>query len=483
MRGLLARVARTVRRAGPASRGETIAVAVSGGSDSVALTWLLRALEADTGLRPAGLIHVNHQLRGAASDEDAAFCRALAARLAVPIDVTTVDVAALARAGRQSVEAAARRARYAAYADAAARLGATLVATGHTMDDQAETVLLRLLRGAGSRGLSAIRVRRGRYIRPLLDCRRADLRAYLTERGLDWREDASNADVSILRNRVRHELMPRVEAIFPGGVRALARAAALAEADETFLMTAAIKSRATVVVSSGAPGSLTEASVDLDVRALSQLPAALARRVVRSVVEDAAPGVALSARHLVAVCRLAGTDKASGHLDLPGVSVERSAGVLTVSPALKADRIPPAPNGARWPVRPLDLPGRVRVPEAGLEIGVAAGAGPAGVGPADEGVAHGRLVAQVQADAVKLPLAVRNRRPGDRLRPLGAPGRRKLQDVFVDRKVPRTERDRVAVVVDRDDRIVWVAGVTIAEECRVTAPERGVLILEQRTVQ
>ena len=471
MRDLHARVARTMRRGCRIGPNDRLVVALSGGPDSVALTWILHALVPDAGFTLAGLAHVNHQLRGAASDEDEAFCRALAARLDLPVAVTRVDVAARARTRRVSIEVAAREARYAAFDDARSRFGATIVVTGHTMDDQAETVLLRLLRGAGTRGLSGIRVRRGPFARPLLEVRRADVRAYLDARGEPWRDDRSNADVAIPRNRVRHELMPVVAAMAPGAVAALARLAALAEDDETYLEEAAIKNRPALVL-------LEEGGcVDVDASALSLLPPALSRRFIRRVAADVAPGVTWSARHLEAVSRLAATDKPGGHLDLPGVSVDRQADVLTFRPATA--RGSSAPVEPKWPLRSLDVPGSVTVPEAGLTI-VSRTASPVS---SSEWDGLGAAGTALQASSVRLPLSVRNRRAGDRFRPLGAPGRRKLQDVFVDRKVPRSERDRVPVVVDADDRIVWVAGVSLAHDCRVTAPSDGVLILEKRTAE
>src|SRR5262245_55021255 len=165
MRALLARVGRTIRQDCRVEAGDRVAVAVSGGGDSVALAWLLAELSArDRGPAVAGLIHLNHQLRGAESDTDEAFCRQLVRRLHVPIETARVDVAAHARDARVSIEVAAREARYAFFETAAASLGATLVATGHTLDDQAETVMLRVIRGAGTRGLSGIRARRDRII-------------------------------------------------------------------------------------------------------------------------------------------------------------------------------------------------------------------------------------------------------------------------------------------------------------------------------
>jgi tRNA(Ile)-lysidine synthase len=465
MRPLITHVSRTITRwqlLGPTDR---VAAAVSGGSDSVALAWILRAIAPEFGASFAGLIHVNHGLRGAESDADEAFCRELAERLGVPIEVRRRDVAALARDRRVSVEVAAREARYACFDESAGSLGVNLVATGHTEDDQAETVLLRLLRGAGSRGLSGIRIRRGRFIRPLLETSRSELQHHLRAMGEPWRDDASNADRAIIRNRIRHELVPVLSDIAPGGVRALARFAKLAADDEAFLEEAANENRARLVLSNRS----------IDAAVLSALPAALARRLVRRFASETAPDANLSAQHLEAVCRLAATDNPVAVLDLPGLSVSKQSGRLDFSPGVRL----PEDVGILWPVRELGVPGVVVLPEAGVEIQACAMDRSEGldasVYEAERAV---RVVIQRGPDASRL--LVRNRRPGDRFQPLGAPGRRKLQDVFVDRKVPRLERDTVPIVTDAKGEIVWVAGVALAERCRIGMAGNDMLLLELR---
>jgi tRNA(Ile)-lysidine synthase len=462
-------VARTIRTHGLIVRGDRIAAAVSGGSDSVALAWLLHELVPRSGAELAGLVHVNHGLRGAESDADAAFCRQLAERLGLPIELYERDAGERARARGISIETAARDLRYECFEDAATRLKATLVATGHTEDDQAETVLLRLLRGAGTRGLSGIRIRRGRFVRPLLETRREDLRQFLTARGETWREDASNTDVRIARNRIRHELLPVVRDIAPSAVRALARLARLASDDEAFLEAAANEKRETLVLSnSGRPGALT-----IDSAGLAAVPPALSSRLVRRLAADVAPGVHLSARHLEAVCRLAATDKPVGRLDLPGLTVRKWSGKLEFAAGHESG----IDVGETWPVRRLDVPGSVSLPEAGLIVEASVKPG-SGFGEAANAT---RVVMPLRAAAP--PFFVRNRRPGDRLQPLGAPGHRKLQDLLVDRKVPRGERDAVPIVTASDGEILWVAGVAVTERCRVEAPSNGVLLLELRKGQ
>ena len=210
-------------------------IALSGGSDSVALTLLLRELAPNGGFTVAGLAHFNHHLRPTAA-RDEQFCRAFGERLNVRTVVGDVDVRKYAASEKLGIENAARRARYAFLHRCAADLGADCIATGHTRDDQAETFLLKLIRGAGLTGLGGIYPRKGALVRPLLETSRADLRAYLVARGESWMDDETNADLTNPRNRIRHRVIPELDASYGGVVSAsIARAAGLAREDGAWL--------------------------------------------------------------------------------------------------------------------------------------------------------------------------------------------------------------------------------------------------------
>jgi tRNA(Ile)-lysidine synthase len=469
-RALGRRVAGTIAAERLIESGDRVAIAVSGGPDSVALLWLLRDCAAAPAamFSIAGLIHVNHGLRGHEAARDEAFCRALAERMMWPIEVGSFDVPELARAAHRSYEATAREVRYRFFAEASRRLGASRVATGHTLDDQAETVMLRLLRGAGSRGAGGVRPRRGLFIRPLIECRHDELVSDLAARGEPFCVDSSNADVSIPRNRIRHELMPLISRISSGGPAALARFARLAQDDEAFLSERAIQMSPGFVLSD-------DGGVQLERGALAALPAAIARRVIRRMIEQVSGGsaAAFTARHVEAIRALVAADNPDGHLDVPGVSVEVRPGICLARRAVGARASDPVAFE-----RPLPVPGSVQVPEAGVVV-------MARVVPWTSAIAADgrRDEACVQVGTFEGPIAVRNRRPGDRFRPFGAPGRRKVQDVFVDRKVPRVARDRVPIVVDARGRIVWVVGHAMAEECRVRQPEAGVVLLKVQAIE
>jgi tRNA(Ile)-lysidine synthase len=452
-----------MRRHALLRNGARVLIALSGGADSVALLFLLRELEREGALRVAGAAHLHHGLRGAEADADERFCAALAARTGTPFVSERADVAARARAEKRSIEDAARAERYAFLERAAAGLGADVIAVAHTRDDQAETFLLRLLRGAGTRGLGSIRPRAGRVIRPLLKVERAELREYLSACGESWREDASNADVAIPRNRVRHELLPALESRFsPAIAGILAREAALAQQDEDFLRDLAIELAGRIVLID------ERGIIRLDAAALGQAPRALSSRVVRQVLEQHAGSKSISFDHIEQVLELA----AGAAVSLPGQYAVRTGETIVLRPGRGA-----TPGTTNEFVVSLSIPGEVEVAVA--NVAVAAERLDSAAGRRRKWESRGAEVG-VAAGRLELPLAVRSRRPGDRFHPLGAPGPRKLQDFLVDRKVRRDQRDTVPLVVDGRDRIVWVVGQSVAEDFRVTDPSRGVILLKVR---
>lgn len=307
------RVRRTILRNRLCSPGSRVLVGLSGGSDSVALTFLLRELAPYLDFEVAGVAHLNHQLRETA-DRDAAFCRDLAARLGFAILDCRVNVKELSDEEGLSVEDAARRARYEFFDRAAGQVGATRIAVGHTLDDQAETFLLKLLRGSGTTGLGGIYPVKGSVVRPLLEVSRTELRDYLTGLGERWVEDETNADMSNPRNRVRHDVIPHLEAALglPAS-RAIARAAGLLGEDARWLDELAANTLATLSVE-GAAG------LELDADQLRAAPVPLVRRVLLRALRSRAHGKEVASEHVqTALDVLTGL---SGGAEIPGSRVE-----------------------------------------------------------------------------------------------------------------------------------------------------------------
>lgn len=418
-------------------------VAASGGPDSTALLAGLAELRERHGFTlVAG--HVDHGLRGPEGAAEGDAVEALGARLGV-----RVRRERLALTAGPDLEARARRARYAALRRMADAAGAQWITTGHTLDDQAETVLLRLLRGTGRRGLGGMRRVRGRLFRPLLGATRADVRRYLAERDLPWAVDRSNADLAHTRNRVRLLLLPFLKAEFNPRLRAALADVAARLADEDALLDAMAGARLEALAAGGA------LAVDV-----AREPAAIARRVVARWLA-AGTGRTPSARHVAAVLALAAA---------------AAPGTAAVAGAARVVR-----EGTRLVVRP----GREAAVEP-FEFSIALGMAvehprrlwrlalgtPRDRRPGEER-APDALHALFDADLLPAVLTARPPRPGDRVRLFGG-GTRKVQDVLVDAKVPREARPTVPLLV-ADGEVLWVAGVLRGAGAALSATTRRVV--------
>jgi tRNA(Ile)-lysidine synthase len=469
------RVRQFVRQHALLDRDARVVAAVSGGSDSVALAHVLRDLEAAGEVRLVGLVHFNHQLR-ASADDDEQFTSTLAASLERPIVTGREDVGARARRERRSIEDAARAARYECFERTRASLGADVIALGHTRDDQAETVLLRMTRGAGPRGLAGMHPRNGRIVRPLLGCRRQDLRTWLAARHVAFVEDETNRDVSIPRNRVRAELLPLLEARFnPGIVGVLADEAEIAREMWEWMDATVAGLAARLVRASNDPGQ--ELVREIDVAELTAAPLALQRALLGRVMSELAGGRPIAFGHIDAALRLTQEGRC---VDAPGQRLQRIGARIVLTGRSRDAVGRPAATRTNVFRFSLSIPGEVVVPQTGYRVSAESlSAGEPVEGRAETAT---RFVARVRGDLVEGSLVVRNRRPGDSFRPIGLGGHKKLQDFFVDRKVPRGERDAVPLVVDKADRIVWVAGYGIDEAFRVTDPAQAVIILKLKAL-
>jgi tRNA(Ile)-lysidine synthase len=445
-----------------------VVAAVSGGSDSVALAILLHELAARGELVFAGIAHLNHHIRGLDADADAEFCRTLADRLGVAAVIGEADVPAEAKEHQVSLEVAGRFARQRFFREALESIKADRVAVAHTRDDQAETVVLRLTRGAGTSGLAAMAPRRSHLIRPLLDVTRSDLQAMLRAGEHQWREDASNQDRTIPRNLVRHEVMPLLRTINAQADAALGRAAEILRGDEEFLESLANAAfiRCVETEEQGAQGAESVRVVILK-EPFERLPLALARRVARYALETANPSRTYGLEEADELYRAVA---AGTRGNLPGIALERfAAKVVLINTGVHKVQASVDPLELR-----LNVPGTVEAPRGAWMVSAEGPMTPPEMITAD--------AARVMIDASDLGshLIVRHRRPGDRLHPLGAPGRKKVQDVLVDRKIPRDDRDTVPIVTTETGEIIWVAGQVLEDRFRVTPLTRSVVVLTLR---
>ncbi len=436
--------------------GDLLIVAVSGGPDSTALLHALAQLRPKLRFRLRAA-HVNHGIRGLEAEADAKSAGAFARKLGVPFHQHRADVPAYAETRGLSLEAAAREVRYQWLESLASRFRARRIATGHTAEDQAETILLNLLRGAGPRGLAGMAPVRGKIIRPFISIPRADVQRYCDRHQLAYRIDESNQDLSFARNRIRHEIMPSLQRLQPGLVDGLCRLAEIMRAEDEFMSEQA--ENALRGAASQRPG---EVGVLLSL--FSTLPPALQRRVLRAAIARVkGDELDIELERVDALVQLALIGRTGAVVELPGgLRAERTYGELVIAPT-PAER---ALTDEEWV---LPVPGEVSIAELGFQI--AAKRSRAKRPPPNP------MAALVNADKIPGPLTVRTRRRGDRLRPVGMRGTVKLQDFFVNAKVPRADRDRIPLVLC-GDAIVWIVGHRVSGDFRVTDKTRRSVRLE-----
>ena len=443
---LVSRVAQTIREHQLIAVGDTVVVAFSGGADSTALLDILSKLSGYK-LRLVAA-HLNHALRGAEADADQEFCRDLASHYKIPFVTRCIDVNSRAREYRLSLEDAGRQARIEFLDEVRREFGAAAVALAHHADDQAETVLMRLLRGSGMTGLSGMAYRNARgYVRPLLDVTRLEIEQYLRGLGLNWREDSSNSDTKYLRNRIRHELLPLMEKYNPSIRSSLASTAAIIAGDEAFLDALTVQ----------AAVGLWQKGEGRVIGSIAQLRAtntSLRRRLLRHAFRCLAGNLEqVSQRHIDALIHLIASDRPNAALSLPqGVTVLREYDRLVLMRSEKGDHY--------FADEVLIAgPGCYKL-HSGASIIVEQEGAP--FIPADAGSLC------IDIDRMPFPWQLRTFLPGDRIRPFGMSGRKKVKDIFIDRKIPLFERKGIPLLFFGGE-LLWIAGICGSEASRVCA--------------
>lgn len=485
---ILERVRATIRERGLLPpEGGVVIVGYSGGADSTALLHLMTRLQEEFHLQ-IHAAHLHHGMRPEA-DVDVAVCQAVCERLGAPLHVERVDVPALAKARKVSLEEAGRDARYAFFERLAAELNAAAVAVAHTRDDQIETILINLLRGTGPRGLCGMPYRRDRIIRPLLDVTREQTHRYCAEQNLPTVFDSTNLDPHQMRRRVRAELIPLMRSIAPAFENHLLRLATILEDEEAWWdeqVQAALGAMGVLapshsrieggahplafpeMASSGAvvEGKDRESVSRIPRLSFSRLHPALQRRLLREWLRPHLGTLKLPSFEILEGIRGAALrgQRTSWQLsDRLRLTTDENA--LTLHEDLSE------PESFEYPVV-LGTP--LFIPQAGVWLLIREGGVPGGL---SEVVSCGdaqSLEACFDADAVRGQLVVRNGRRGERFQPLGMTTPKKLSDIFIDRKIPKAQRRRLPLLCD-EVGILWIPGYTIAERARLTPQTRRVL--------
>jgi tRNA(Ile)-lysidine synthase len=466
------------------SPGDRVGIAVSGGADSIALLRLLLELRPELGI-VLSVVHFNHQLRGAESDSDAEFVAQLAAELKLQLHGSSADTAQYAGEHDLSLETAARELRYDFFRELLTESpdnpALDKIATAHTLDDQAETVLMRMIRGTGMKGLGGIYPRlvtddpesdsAGEIVRPLLAITRAELESYLRSLAQAWREDSSNREMKHTRNRVRHLLLPIIEKEFNPAIReGLSELADIARAEEDYWQnesagwmgrgihwSAEPAGQRSSLVQLGAPASepaepgSPQLIATVDLMWLLSEPLAVQRRAIRGIADHGE--FALEFKHVEQILHLAAEENAgSKQLELPqGWSVSREEDVLRFASAQASSSVESEGHGYEYR---LPVPGRVAVSEA-RTIFYASVAAPDAVHADD----------LLELDLLQKELTVRNWRAGDRFWPVHRKEPKKVKELLQEQQVTGGRRKSWPLVLSGDE-IVWVRGFAVANRFR-----------------
>ena len=440
---------------------DRVLVAVSGGLDSIVLLDVLVRLSTELSFSIV-VGHIDHGLRETASAQDALFVQDVARAYNVDALTDCLSSADLARGHKKGQEGAAREARLDALQTLALQVGASRIALGHTLDDQAETILHRLARGTGPTGLGGMHPVRLPFIRPLFATSRSALHAYALENGLTWREDASNDDLAFTRNRIRHRILPELQAINPHVCEALCRMAELTtELDEAAAFLVKEKLAQLQAESDDAAFTLRRYEVASLPRSLGQLILREAIRRSRGHLE----GIAFT--HIDAIWRLAAGPGTHGELSLPGLHVRMQHDAL-------AFRVDPPAKPTHWDV-PVDL-GETTLPDGStsLQLQVVA-AGDCSLNLDDP------WVECADADRIQFPLCLRTRLPGDRFSPLGVGHEMKLKDFLINEHTLPFHRDELPLLCDSHG-IVWVVGMRLSDTVKLSERTQRVLMMRMKGV-
>ncbi|HEY3824839.1 MAG TPA: tRNA lysidine(34) synthetase TilS [Bryobacteraceae bacterium] len=435
-----------------------ISVALSGGADSVFLLHVLRELGVAT-----AVLHVNHGLRGAESDRDEDFARALALQHGLPVHVLKGQTLT------GNIEQEARRVRYDFFAEQIAAGVSDAVATGHTLDDQAETVLYRFLRGAGTAGLSGIRPATiSKVIRPLIDLRRDEIRSWLRNHNIPWQEDCTNQNPDFARNRIRLRHMPELAAsLNPALPEVLAGTANWAQAEEDYWAAELVRLASSYLIE-------TPETTLIATKLFRELPVAVQRRLLRRAIERIRGSLrAIDFRHIEAIRAMMATREGSGRLQLPGLDIYRSFDWLRLAPIGIDSRL------ERDFESPLIIPGRTEVPERQLTIDMELIDNPSVYNSDVQALDWERCAGSLLPEGLRL----RNWRPGDQYQPQGRSATEKIKTLFQEYRIPLWERRTWPVVVQgigvASNTIVWSRRFGIAHEFAAGPESRKILTIRE----
>ncbi len=459
---LMKKVATTIQKYSMLTGGEKILVGLSGGPDSVCLLHVLTSLKDDFNL-DLNAIYIDHGLRPHETETEIEFCKNLCERLCLPFTTQSIDVNSYAQEQGMNLQEAARGLRYRIFEETAYQIQADKIASGHTADDQAETLLMNLFRGSGKKGLSGIPPVRGKIIRPLILTKRTEIERYLDEGKIAFITDSSNLKKYYLRNKIRLSLMPVLKQYNPDIIDTLSRTAEILRDEERYFEVIVTKTMMKLI------SRKTDVRIELFLSPFAIMDKVIMRRVLRRAIDETKGIRGISLIHIDDIIELIQKGNPGDRIYLPkGIRVIKEYATIILT----------SESPVQLNTYTLTVPGETILKEARILI-------KASLIESRESLhesGFGTTLGIFDADQLTFPLKVRPRKNGDFFYPFGFGKRKKLQDFFVDEKVPRDERDRIPLLMSGDD-IVWIVGYRGDDRFQVTDKTKRVLRLEVKRIK
>jgi tRNA(Ile)-lysidine synthase len=450
---LMAKIERTIMNYKLMESGDRILIALSGGPDSIALTHILYFLKTKYNLHLAAA-HLDHALRPY-SNKDREFCRNLCKRIGIKLYSKRVNVASIAKREKCSIEVAGRKARYNYLEKLSEKYQFGKIATGHTLDDRVETIVFNLARGSGMAGLAGIPFKRGKIIRPFLEVEKSDLLKWIKESKIPYLSDITNKSLIFSRNRIRHKIIPELSRINPAVKQNITRMADLISADLEFITGLSVKAY------NGALFRSSKSKIVLDLGKLVEYDKSLRKKVLNEAYKRLTDTTEnLSSASLLRALNI--IDGESGKIAqlAKGINIEKSIGYV----ALFKPEIQPGNISLMIPGRTDLVPGETYLEAAVLKL------------DDNANLKQGGHVANLDFNKMA-NINIRFWQSGDMIRPLGMHGHRLLSDIFIDCKIPEFERENIPLILSGEE-IVWVAGILISDDFKVTDKTHEVLNLK-----
>ena len=447
------------------SEGETILAGLSGGPDSICLLYALHKMKDALKLNITAL-YIDHGLRPAETGSEIEFCKDICRKLNLPFMQKSIDVKSWAKEQKLNLQDAARQLRYRIFNETSYEINARKIALGHTADDQAETLIMRLLRGSGPAGLSGIPPVRGNIIRPLIDIRRGEIEKFLDAEKIAYIIDSSNLKKDYLRNRIRLSFIPMLKEINPDVIETLSKTAAIFRDEERYFETIVTKTLMKLITRK------TDLRIELFLSPFEIMDKVIMRRVLRRAINETKSLRGISFTHIEDIIDLIKRGDAGDRLYLPGgIRAIKKYSTFILTSEAPVQLVPST----------LTVPGETILKEAGVLIKASL---------IEDQVSEAIIQKPglwttfgiFDVDKLDFPLLVRHRTDGDFFYPFGFGRKKKIQDFFVDQKVPRDERDRVPLIISAND-IIWVAGYRGDNRFRVAENTKRVLKLEIKQIR